>query len=71
MATSSGSKPGVKAMERVTQKAATSRPGGKPGVKAMEREVNSVRRGKAGASSSNVGGTNFESKRASIRSKKK
>jgi hypothetical protein len=71
MATSSGSKPGVKAMERVTNKARSGKPSGKPGEKAMEREVNPVKRGKAGANPANVGGTDFYKKRASIRSKKK
>jgi hypothetical protein len=71
MSTSSGSKPGAKAMERVTNKASTSKPSGKPGVKAMESQVNPVRRGKAGANPANVGGTDFHEKRNSIRSKKK
>jgi hypothetical protein len=72
MAKSSGSAPGVKAMEReVNPVRGKTTPGGKPGVKAMEKEVNPVKRGKAGANVAKVGGTSFKEKRSSIRGKKK
>lgn len=71
MAKSSGSSPGAKALERDVNPVKQARPSGKPGVKAMEKEVNPVKKGKAGASSSKVGGTNFSEKRSRIRATEK
>lgn len=69
---SSGSKPGVKAMERVTNKAPQTRigAGAKPGVEAMKKEVNPVKGG-GKKNGGGLGSGDFFGKRAKVRGKKK